>query len=423
MGMSTQLTPENGSLLSGGQRRMMAFALTLLAASVSVILLVSIFMILGRLLGQFSGVLWPLAVAGVLALILRPAVDLLQRRLKLRRMPAVIVLYALFLVMLGGILVLLLPPLATQLLDLIAFLPEFAGNAAKYAQTHYPDWVSLVERMRANPTIATVLNNVENELNKLPSLILPSLKAVSDGVFSTISFATHFAVFPIYLFFFLLSRAAPTAKLAEQLTFLRPGVRNDIVFLVDQFIGIVVSFFRGQFIIALIMGVLLGLGFWLVGLKFGLILGLALGILNIVPYLGTIVGLAVTIPLSMLQPGGGIILLALVLAVYAAVQFIEGWFLTPKIMGDRTGLHPGVIIFAIFFWGTALNGIMGMIIAIPLTAFFVTFWRLMKHKYFEHPVLTEIAPTPDNTPESRDTPSAPAPGSPGSLGTPGSSGP
>ncbi len=69
------------------------------------------------------------------------------------------------------------------------------------------------------------------------------------------------------------------------------------------------------------------------------------------------------------------------LAVFAAVQLVEGYLLTPKIMGDRTGLHPMVIIVAVFFWGTALNGIMGMILAIPLTAFLVVFWRLAREKY------------------------------------------
>ena len=62
-------------------------------------------------------------------------------------------------------------------------------------------------------------------------------------------------------------------------------------------------------------------------------------------------------------------------------QAIEGYFLTPKIMGDRTGLHPVVIIVAIFFWGSALGGIAGMILAIPLTAFLVVFWRLAQEKY------------------------------------------
>jgi predicted PurR-regulated permease PerM len=67
--------------------------------------------------------------------------------------------------------------------------------------------------------------------------------------------------------------------------------------------------------------------------------------------------------------------------VFTIVQMIEGYLLTPKIMGERTGLHPMVIIVAVFFWGSALNGIAGMILAIPLTAFLVVFWRLAKERY------------------------------------------
>jgi predicted PurR-regulated permease PerM len=69
--------------------------------------------------------------------------------------------------------------------------------------------------------------------------------------------------------------------------------------------------------------------------------------------------------------------------VEATVQIVESWILTPKIMGDRTGLHPVAIIVAIFFWGTAFHGVLGMLLAIPLTAFFVTAWRLAKRKYFK----------------------------------------
>ena len=70
-----------------------------------------------------------------------------------------------------------------------------------------------------------------------------------------------------------------------------------------------------------------------------------------------------------------------VIVVLTIVQTIEGYLLTPKIMGERTGLHPMVIIFAVFFWGSALGGILGMILAIPLTAFLVVCWRLAKEKY------------------------------------------
>ena len=72
-----------------------------------------------------------------------------------------------------------------------------------------------------------------------------------------------------------------------------------------------------------------------------------------------------------------------VLLVFVVVQLIEGYVLTPRIMGERTGLHPMAIIVAVFFWGSALDGILGMILAIPLTAFLVVFWRLAKEKYIE----------------------------------------
>ena len=103
--------------------------------------------------------------------------------------------------------------------------------------------------------------------------------------------------------------------------------------------------------------------------------------LNVIPYLGSIIGLGIALPLALFQEGGGLVPCALVLAVFAIVQQIEGWLLTPKIMGDRTGLHFMAIIVAIFFWGTALGGILGMILAIPLTAFLASLWRLAREKY------------------------------------------
>jgi len=365
-------------MFSPKQRRVLGFSITLFAACVAVSLVIFILVLLSRLLGFFSSVLWPVAIAGVLALILRPAVDKLERLFRGRRLAAVVVLYVVFVAVVTVLAVVAIPPLASQLVELVAYLPKLWASAFGYAQTHFPDWAQRLESLRANPTVSSALD----EVAKLPALILPSLKALSEGVFSAVSFTIHFIVFPIYLFFFLLSRAEPTAKIGEQLTFLKPSLRADVVFLMDEFIAIIVSFFRGQLIIGLIMGVLLAIGFWICGLQFGVLIGLTLGILNIIPYLGTITGILVTVPLAFFQPNGGPILILEIALVYIAVQCIEAWLLTPKIMGDRTGLHPAVIIFAIFFWSAAIGGIMGMLLAIPLTAFFVTFWRLVQRKYF-----------------------------------------
>jgi predicted PurR-regulated permease PerM len=369
-------------ILTESQRPIVGAALTLLAFLGSVALIIGAIVVLGRLLAFFSNVLLPLAVAGVLALILRPLVILLQRRLRLARLSAVIVLYVVFVLLTAGGLLLIVPPLLDQLINFFGYLPTLWANVIEYVQRHYPQWIAALERHLDNPSIRNMADAIASESRTLFSRAVPSLRVAFGGVLDLLAFLTHVAIVPVYLFFFLLMRGQPARSLGTQLPFLRPTVRDDVVFLVSEFVSIIESFFRGQLLIGLSMGVLFATGFTAIGLRFGLFLGLALGLLNIVPYLGTILGLAVALPLAFFQPGGGWQLVGLVLLVNAVVQSTESWFLTPKIMGHHTGLHPLAIIVAIFFWGTALGGVLGMVLAVPLTAFFVTAWRLAKRKYF-----------------------------------------
>jgi predicted PurR-regulated permease PerM len=369
-------------LLNDSQRRVVGTALTLLSFLGSIALLIFAIIVLGRLAGFFSGVIWPLAVAGVLALLLRPLVDRLEHRLKFRRTSSVVVLYGGFVIVVFGLLGLLVPPLVGQLVDFINYVPTLWEKASDYVAAHYPEWIELGKKQLQNPSVKSAFEGLIAESKALFTHAVPSLKAAFGGVLDLFAFLTHLAIIPVYLFFFLLMRGASTRHLADHLPFLSAGVRDDVVFLVSEFVDIIESFFRGQLLIGLCMGVLLAAGFTIIGLKFGLFVGLVFGLLNIIPYLGTILGLAVALPLAFFQPGGGWQLLGLVLVVKIIVQCIEGWFLTPRIMGHSTGLHPVVIIVAVFFWGTAFGGVLGMLLAVPLTAFFVTAWRLAKRKYF-----------------------------------------
>src|SRR5258708_35504769 len=277
----------------------------------------------------------------------------------------------------------ILPPIIGQIIDLIDYLPALSNSVQDYIYQHYPEWADLVDRYMKNPTIHKFADGISGEVKNLLVHSLPTLKAAGGGILSVIKFFTAFALIPIFLFFFLLSSAEPTRSLPRHLSFLPHGARDDIIFLVEEFIAIVVSFFRGQFLIGVTMGIMLATGFTIIGLKFGLILGICLGFLNMVPYFGTITGLSTALPLAFIQNGGGWSLAGLVLLVFLCVQAIEAWFLTPRIMGKQTGLHPVVIITAIVFWGKAFSGILGMVLAIPLTAFFVTAWRLIRRKYLK----------------------------------------
>lgn len=368
-------------LLNPAQRRIVGFALTLFAVLGSGAMFIVAIAVLGRLVGFYSNVLWPLATAGVLALILRPVVDYLIGRLKLRRLSAVIVLYGVFAIAVTGLLVAVVPPIVDQTVNFVGYVPTLAKQVTAYVRENYPQWVSLVERGLDNPTVRKISESAANQLQSALSGAVPSLRAAGGSVVGIVAFITHAAVIPVYLFFFLLARPGSADGWPKHLSFLSPTLRDDVVFLVREFVSIVESFFRGQLVIGLIMGALLAIGFTLIGLKFGLVIGLALGVLNIVPYLGTIIGLLVTLPLAFFQPAGGWHLVGLVLLVKVIVQVVEGWVLTPKIMGMQTGLHPVAIIVAIFFWGTTFDGVLGMLLAIPLTAFFVTAWRLAQRKY------------------------------------------
>jgi predicted PurR-regulated permease PerM len=152
----------------------------------------------------------------------------------------------------------------------------------------------------------------------------------------------------------------------------------------DVFVEYVTTFFQGQLIIAVIMGALYATGFTLIGLKVAILIGLVLGLLNVIPFLGTLVGLLIVLPMSYFQPDGGVQLLALTLLVFGVVQLLESWLLTPKIMADRSGLHPALVVISLFFWGIALNGIIGMILAVPLTAFIVAIWSEIKREIEAH---------------------------------------
>ncbi|MBM3853586.1 MAG: AI-2E family transporter, partial [Verrucomicrobia bacterium] len=273
--------------------------------------------------------------------------------------------------------------LATQIIDFVAFLPGLWERTVHFVQENYPQWLAIARKQLTNPTVKQIADSLAQEGKVVLAQAVPSIRAAFGGVFDLLALLTNLAIIPVYLFFFLLAKGQPTRELARNLPFLQPTVRDDVVFLANEFVTIIVSFFRGQLLVGLCMGVLLAFGFSIIGLKFGLFIGLALGVLNIIPYLGTILGLGVALPLAFFQPGGGWQLLGLVLLVKVLVQCVESWVLTPRIMGQQTGLHPMAIIVAVFFWGTAFGGILGMLFAIPLTAFFVTAWRLARRKYFE----------------------------------------
>lgn len=367
--------------LSDKQRKAVAAAVTLLSVVIVLGAVLGLFWIVVRFFAGFDHVFLPLAVAGVLALVIRPYYDWLRNKAKLPTALALGVLFASLLVPVAGMLYLFGSLIAHQITELIDEIPRLWDRVTAYLEARKPQLQELFEK---HPIGEKTRESLQSSVGPLVQFLGGAVRGLITGSASLVSGAVSlfgWAVMPVYLAFFLLLPKVQQDKVSDNLPFLKPETRNDAVFLIREFVNLVVVFFRGQLLIALIQGMLFAVGFSIVGLQYGAAIGLILGFLNIIPYLGSMIGLGVALPLAYFQEGGGTVLLMLVFAVFTVVQLIEGYLLTPKIMGDRTGLHPMVIIVAIFFWGSALDGILGMILAIPLTAFLVVLWRLAREKY------------------------------------------
>ncbi|MEO0794630.1 MAG: AI-2E family transporter [Verrucomicrobiota bacterium] len=380
--MSDESSPR---LLSQTQRNIVGAALTVIGVVVLLGAAYGLFMLLRSFVDTFSDVLLPVALAAILATLLRPIVAFFEDKLKLSRVKSIGLLFALVVLAMAGIAAYAIPMLFKQSLELIDSVPKIVSNVVEFGREKAPWLNEWINKQTGASSVEESINLLLAEHSSfIKDTLLRTLETVSTasgfmlGLFARIA---AYAVMPVYLFYLLDSNRETWKDINSQLSFLDKKWRDDIIFLVRQFVDILVSFFRGQILIGIILSLAFAVGFGLNGLKFAIVLGVLVGLGNIVPYLGTILGITVVLPLAYFQPEGGWLLVARCVAVFGIVQAIQDYVLTPKIMGDKTGMGPMLIIFSIFFWGTALGGILGMILAIPLTAFFLVFWRLAREKY------------------------------------------
>jgi predicted PurR-regulated permease PerM len=368
--------------LSERQKHIVAIAITVLSVVTILAAVAALLWLAAVFVGRFAHVFLPVAVAGILALVCDPYFDWLRTKLRLPKPLAIAVLILSVIVPLGAFTWFFGALLVRQTADMIDAAPGWWENVRTEGEARWPQIKQFFDSPQGQRVREAMAANSDTIVQTVRRIAGSTLSAGAD-VARALGALAGWAVAPVYFIFFLLAPSLEIGTLKKNLPFFKQETRDDVVFLIEEFVNIVVVFFRGQLVIAFLQGVLYAIGFSIVGLKFGFVLGLMLGFLNVIPYLGAMVGFVVTIPLAYFQPGGGWAMVAGVLIAITVVQLIESYLLTPRIMGDRTGLHPMVIIIAVFFWGSALGGIMGMILAIPLTAFGVVFWRLAREKYID----------------------------------------
>lgn len=376
------------------QARLIWAAVSGLAAAVIVALLVALIWGLGRILDVLSNVLWPLAVAAVLACLLDPLVGFLERR-GVPRLRAIVVVFAAALLLVAGVAASVVPRVVVETQQLQERVPVFAEKLQRQITglvEHPPVALRrvmelLFKRSKPAPQPAaspgaetvpaaepTLLELVDQEtLAKLTGwmgIVLEQLglwlKAQAGKLTSLFALIAGLALVPIYAFYFLLEKRGIAAHWRDYLPVRESRLKEELVFVLGAINDYLVAFFRGQVLVALCDGILYTIGFLVIGLPYAVLIGVMATVLTIIPFLGAIVTTVTALILALVA--GGWKLAVMVAIVVAIVQLLEGTVLQPKIMGDRVGLHPVVIIIALMTGTTLLGGILGGILAIPLAA-------------------------------------------------------
>ena len=351
-------------------------------------ILISIAILIGAylLIQRLSGVLIPFLVAWLIAYLLYPIVTFIQYKCHVKsRVLSIIITVLLIVGIIVGGCYLIIPPILQEMAHLKNIIVEYVTTDSTVAsvsgevQNYIKRNIDLNEITKAL-TVQDVSQFLEKKVPQVFSIVSSSVSAIVGFIASLIAI--------IYLFFILVDYEL----MAEGLFKLMPKGKRSIVqdIMMDLQKGMN-GYFRGQAIIALCVGILFSIGFLIIGFPLAIPLGLFIGFLNLVPYL-QVIGFIPTIVLALLkaydtgQSFWGIILSALI--VFAVVQAIQDWVLTPRIMGKVTGLNAAVILLSLSIWGSLL-GFVGLIVALPLTTLIVSYYKRYVLEETEEKVETE----------------------------------
>nr|WP_244532756.1 AI-2E family transporter [Phyllobacterium sp. CL33Tsu] len=334
---------------------------------------------LGLFLYMFSSILLPFVAGMVLAYFLDPVADRLQR-LGLSRLLATVVILVLFIVTFALLLIILVPVLASQMSDFIARLPSYVARLQELIANRDSQWLKNFIGVDAS----VIRNSLDSLLQQGAGFLTTLLQSIWSSGKTLIDVFALFVVTPVVAFYMLLDWDRMVSKIdnlvPRQHVYTIRAIARDMN-------KAIAGFVRGQGTVCLLLGVIYAVGLTIVGLNFGLLIGLFAGLISFIPYVGSLVGLVVALGVAMVQfwPEWGHILGVAI--AFGVGQFIEGNILQPKLVGSSVGLHPVWLMFALFAFGTLL-GFTGMLIAVPTAAAIGVLVRFMIGRYQQSPLYT-----------------------------------
>lgn len=326
----------------------------------------------GWLLYLLAPVLTPFVASALLAYIGDPLADRLQR-LKLPRTLAVVAVFLLTFLLLALLVVLVGPLIQTQIAALFQALPDIAQRAEEVWLPHIAGWLNL--DLGDDVGLSAFLARYSDMAGSWATTALVSLTK-SGGVVA----AAVLSLFLVPILTFYLLRDWDTI-LAHLAALIPSAQRRTVVSLAKQTDQVLGGFLRGQLLVMLALAIIYSVGLRIVGIQFALAIGVVSGLVSFVPYLGFIFGIGLASLTVVLEPDPVWHLVGVV-ATFTIAQLLEGSLLTPKLVGDRIGLHPVIIIFAVAAGGQ-LFGFFGILLALPAASVLSVLVRFAFHRYLK----------------------------------------
>lgn len=411
-------------------------AITALSLTTVGTIAIGLIYLITRVIAFLQPILIPFAVAGVLGYLLDPAVRWIEKR-GISRHKAVLVVFAAFTLALAGLVLWVGPTLSRQTASLAKKVPGYTIKARDAVTTwaqdvekrygitllpHLPeakssdgsDAKNAPGQPGAPATTAETSGDkpAEPEGGENPPSTSghPQTAAASDAEFDLQQFLTgdwvrttlpvvvgnawsfvrssvggfmgvfgfmlSFIIVPLYLYYFLIESAKIKETWAHYIPLRASAFKDEVVSCLTEINGYLIAFFRGQLFVSMINGIATGIGLMVVGLDFGLLIGLMLCMLGIIPYLGIAMCWIPAVVIASVQGASTFFtaespwwaLPLVVTGIFAVVQQIDGLFITPKVVGESVGLHPMTVIVSVFLWALILGGLLGAILAVPMTA-------------------------------------------------------
>ena len=369
-------------------------SLSFLAVGASVLLIGSL--VVGAI-SFLQPVLTPIAVAAILAFLLEPVVKF-SMRLGLSRLISIILVYLAFAAFFVGLLVYIIPPAYRQGNTLVKNFPGYMQKTQALTTRTFENLhrLSSLDFLRSDQTdqpaneqlSALVSQSIKDAGNwvqqKIPDLAVESgrfLQRSLGGFLGVFGLLLSMILVPIFLFFFLKDSASIAENWSRYLPLRASPLKNEIVSLVGEINSYLISFFRGQLIVSLIDGFLISVALLVLGLDFAILIGLMVGVLGLIPYLGMMICYIPAVIIAAAQFGDWTHPL-IVTAIFILANNIDGIFIAPKIVGESVGLHPLTVIVSVLAWSLILGGLLGALLAVPLTA---TIKVLLKRYFWDRP--------------------------------------